>query len=142
MQQEKISLTFSFIAVLNFMLRYFNFQSSFKLRRCLARDLLRLQIPVITRGFELRTSCIRCSYLTHQAIRPKTQLEVEVSQHESATPVVTYRIWLLRIRLTYWALWRSRLDNKIVCMSFAVQSLLWSLESVIHVNLEHDIIAI
>ena len=44
-------------------LRYFNFEPSFKLRWCRARDLFESQIPVITGGFELQISCIRRSYL-------------------------------------------------------------------------------
>ena len=47
----------------------FNFEPSFKLRWCRARDLFGSQIPVTTGGFELRISCIRNSYLTHKAIR-------------------------------------------------------------------------
>ena len=35
------------------------------LQWCCARDLFKSQIPVNTGGFELRTSCIRSSYLTH-----------------------------------------------------------------------------
>ena len=50
-------------------LRYFNFERSFKLRWDRARDLLGLQIPVITGGLELQIVCIRSSYLTHYAIR-------------------------------------------------------------------------
>ena len=47
------------------MLRYFNFEPSFKLRWCRARDLFGSQIPVTTGGFELRISCIQSSYLTY-----------------------------------------------------------------------------
>ena len=36
------------------MLRYFNFEPSFKLRWCRARDLFGAQIPVTIGGFELR----------------------------------------------------------------------------------------
>ena len=46
-------------------LRYFNFEPSFKLRWCRARDLPGSQIPVTTGGFELRIYCKRSSYLTH-----------------------------------------------------------------------------
>ena len=46
-------------------LRYFNFEPSFRLQWCRARDLFGLQIPVTTGGFELRISCIQNSYLTH-----------------------------------------------------------------------------
>ena len=53
-----------------FMLKYFNSESSFKLRWCCARDLSGSQISVTTGGSELQISCIRSSYLTHQAIRP------------------------------------------------------------------------
>ena len=48
-----------------YMLRYFNFASSFKLRWSGARDLFGSQIPLTTRGFELKISCIKSSYLTH-----------------------------------------------------------------------------
>ena len=41
------------------MLRYFNFEPSFKLRWCRARDLFGSQIPVTTGGFELQISCIQ-----------------------------------------------------------------------------------
>ena len=85
------------------LLRYFNFEPSFKLRWCHARDLFGSQIPVTTGGFELRISCIRSSYLT---------------------------------------LWPSGLGNYFVCKRFAVQTLLWSLEFVIEINLEHDAITI
>ena len=44
-----------------------SFEPSFKLRWCCARDLLGSQIPVTTGGFEMQTSCIRSSYLTHHA---------------------------------------------------------------------------
>ena len=47
-----------------FMLRYFNFGPSFKLRWYCDRDLFELQIPVTTGGFELRISRKRSSYLT------------------------------------------------------------------------------
>ena len=40
-------------------LRYFNFEPTFKLRWCRARDLLGSQIPVTTGGFELRISGIQ-----------------------------------------------------------------------------------
>ena len=45
------------------MLRYFNFELSFKLRWCRARDLFGSQFPVTTGGFELQISCIRSNYL-------------------------------------------------------------------------------
>ena len=92
------------IIVINsyFILRYFNFEPSFKLRWCRARDSLGLQIPVTAGGFEQRISCIRCFYLTHQV---------------------------------------SGLVNDFVCKRFAVQTLLWSLEFVILINLEYDTIA-
>ena len=38
--------------------------------------------------------------------------------------------------------WPSGLGKDFVCKRFAVQTLLWSLEFVIRVNLEHDTIAI
>ena len=47
------------------MLRYFNFEPSFKLLWCCARDLFGSQIPVTTGGFELQISYIRNGYLTH-----------------------------------------------------------------------------
>ena len=37
--------------------------------------------------------------------------------------------------------WPSGLGNYFVCKGFAVQTLLWSLEFVIRINLEHDTIA-
>ena len=40
-----------------------NFEPSLKLWSCHAQDLLGLQIPVITGGFELLNSCIQSSYL-------------------------------------------------------------------------------
>ena len=39
--------------------RYYNFQSSFKLRSCRTRNLFGSQIPVINERFELRISCIQ-----------------------------------------------------------------------------------
>ena len=45
-------------------LRYFNFEPSFKLQWCRARELFGSQIPVATGGFELPIFCIRSSYLT------------------------------------------------------------------------------
>ena len=47
------------------MLRYLNFEPSFKQQWCRARDSFGSQVPVTTGGFELRISCIRSSYLTH-----------------------------------------------------------------------------
>ena len=55
----------SCIVVIIYYLEILNFEPSFKLRGCRARDLFGLQIPVTTGGFELRISCIRGSYLTH-----------------------------------------------------------------------------
>ena len=46
-------------------LRYFNFEPSFKLRWCRARDLFGSQMPVTAGGFELKISCIWSSYQTH-----------------------------------------------------------------------------
>ena len=40
------------------------------------------------------------------------------------------------------ALWHSGLGNYFVCRRFAVQTLLWSLEFVIQIKLEHDTIAV
>ena len=34
------------------------------------------------------------------------------------------------------------LGNDFVCKRFAVQTLMWSLEFVIHINVEHDTIAV
>ena len=50
------------------MLRYFNFEPSFKFRWYYAHDLFGSRIPVTTRGFGLRISCIRSSYLVGQVI--------------------------------------------------------------------------
>ena len=41
------------------MLRYFNFEPSFKLQCCRAREVFGSQILVTTGGSELRISCIR-----------------------------------------------------------------------------------
>ena len=52
-------------------LRYFNFQPSFKLRWCGAQDLFGSQIPVATGGFKLLISCKQCSApnpLGHKAL--------------------------------------------------------------------------
>ena len=38
---------------------HFNFEPSFKLRWCRARDVFGSQVPVTTGGFELRISCIQ-----------------------------------------------------------------------------------
>ena len=75
------------------MLRYFNFEPSFKLRWCRARDLFGSQIPVTTGGFELQISSIQRSHY-------------------------------------------------FVCKRFVVQTLMWSLEFVIQINLEHDTITV
>ena len=48
----------------------FSFEQSFKLWWCSAKDLFGLQIPVTRVRFELQISCIRTSYLTHQALQP------------------------------------------------------------------------
>ena len=53
-----------FIVFQYIFLKYFNFEPSFKLRWCHNRYLFVSQIPVTTRGFELRISCIWSSYLT------------------------------------------------------------------------------
>ena len=42
----------------------------------------------------------------------------------------------------YVALWPTGLGNYFVCKRFAVQTLLWSLEFVIQISLEHDTIAV
>ena len=55
---------FYFLSLI-FMLRYFKFEPSFKLRWCRARYLFESQIPVITGRFEMRISSIRNSYLTN-----------------------------------------------------------------------------
>ena len=75
------------------MLRYFNFEPSFKLRWCRDRDLFGSQIPVTTRFFELQISYIRSSYLT---TRPKGLIGgFRKAEFASGTRFV------LRIRLTY-----------------------------------------
>ena len=53
------------------MLRYFNFEPSFKLRWYRAPDFLVSQIPVTIGEFEWRIFCIRSSYLTYYVIRSK-----------------------------------------------------------------------
>ena len=85
------------------LLRYFNFEPSFKLQWFCAQDLFGSQIPVTTGGFELWISCIQSSYLT---------------------------------------LWPSGLGNYFVCKRFTVETLLWSLESVIQINLKHNTITV
>ena len=40
------------------------------------------------------------------------------------------------------ALWPSGLGNYLICKRFAVQTLLWSLEFVIQINLKHDTITV
>ena len=60
------------------------------------------------------------------------------------------RVWtanLLHIKylpnpLGHKTLWPSRLGKYLICEIFAVQTLLWSLEFVIQINLEHDTIAV
>ena len=76
------------------MLKHFDFEPSFQMRWCRARDLFGSQIPVATGRFELRIFSTR-----------------------------------------------SGLGNYFVCKRFVVQALLWSLEFVIEINLEHDTIA-
>ena len=49
----------------NFILRYFNFEPSFRLRWCFAQFLFGSQIPLTSRGFKLRISCIQSIDLTH-----------------------------------------------------------------------------
>ena len=49
---------------------------------------------------------------------------------------------VLIIHLTYLTLWPRKLSNCIACKRFAVQSLLWSLEFLIHRNLKHHDIAV
>ena len=61
--------------LIDILLRYFNFEPSFKLRWYRARDLFASQIPVTTggggrEGFQLQISCMQCSYLTYEAIKP------------------------------------------------------------------------
>ena len=53
-----------------YMMSYFNFEPSFKLRWFCARDLYGSQILVITAGFELLISSKQSRYLTHEAIKP------------------------------------------------------------------------
>ena len=57
-----------------------------------------------------------------------------------------YEIFVFRKRLpTYLMeepLWHSGLGNCIACKNFTVQTLMWSLEFVIHKNLEHDTVAV
>ena len=49
------------------MLRYFNFEPSFKLRWCRAQELFGSQIRVTTGGFELRISYIQDNPLRYKA---------------------------------------------------------------------------
>ena len=64
------------------MLRYFNFEPSFKLQFFRARDLFGSQIPVTTGGFELQISYIRSSFLTHLTIRPNRSGGVRVPKFQ------------------------------------------------------------
>ena len=64
------------------LLRYFNFEPSFKLPWSRARDLFGSQIPVVTGEFELHISCMRSSYLTQWANDKANQL-VSFLYHES-----------------------------------------------------------
>ena len=51
-------------------------------------------------------------------------------------------IQVLWIRLAYYALWPRGLGNYLICKRFAVQTLLWSLEFVIKINLKHKPIVV
>ena len=58
---------FLFLAFFSFSYRDFclsDCKTSLVMRCCHAQELFRSQIPVTTGGFELQTSCIRCSCLT------------------------------------------------------------------------------
>ena len=72
----------------------------------------------------------------------QTWLEVEFSQLRSATPVVSYRIWVRRVHLTCKALWSSGLGHSVVSKKFAIQTLLWTLIYVIRQNLKRNIMAL
>ena len=134
------------------MLRYFNFEPSFKLQWCYARDLFGSQITVTTGGFEPQISCIQRSYLTHQAIRPRrlggfgvpefvTLGQEQLIYVEILQLRAKFQIRVLRISLTYQVLQPIGLGKYFACKKFTVQNLLWSLEFVIQINLEHNTIA-
>ena len=61
----RLGISFSFLIREIFLLRYFNYKPSFKLRWCCDRDLFGSQILVITGGFKLQISCIGSSFQTH-----------------------------------------------------------------------------
>ena len=92
------------------MLRYFNFEPSFKLRWCRAQDLFGSQIPATTGGFELRVSCIQTSRI--QSLKFGSTLiylntdQLLLSQGSE--------FGYSEIRLTYLALWSSGLGNYFV----------------------------
>ena len=74
------------------MLRYFNFEPSFKLRWCHARDLFESQIPVTTGGFERRIFCIRSSYLTHLVLWPSGLVTTSYARDSGLNPPVVIEI--------------------------------------------------
>ena len=92
------------------MLRYFNFEPSYKLRWCRAQDLFGSQIPATTGGFELRVSCIQTSRI--QSLKFGSTLiylntdQLLLSQGSE--------FGYSEIRLTYLALWSSGLGNYFV----------------------------
>ena len=92
------------------MLRYFNFEPSFRLRWCRAQDLFGSQIPVTTGGFEPRVSCIQTSRI--QSLKFGSTLiylntdQLLLSQGSE--------FGYSEIRLTYLALWSSGLGNYFV----------------------------
>ena len=92
------------------MLRYFNFEPSFKLRWCRAQDLFGSQIPATIGGFELRVSCIQTSRI--QSLKFGSTLiylntdQLLLSQGSE--------FGYSEIRLTYLALWSSGLGNYFV----------------------------
>ena len=108
------------ILIIKIFLRYFNFEPSFKLRWCRARGLFGSEIPVTTRGFELRISCIWSSYLTHQAIRKAFSLTKQQAIYLTLASLiypVTKAIWIQEIDMEIFiGKWRNYL-NKIHCIA-------------------------
>ena len=103
-------------------LRYFNFEPSFKLRWLRARDLFGSQIPVSTGGFKLRISFIWSSYLTHLAISPNRSGGFTTRLPDLCWDTLTL----------------SQVSN----CDGAVQTPLSSLEFVIQINIEHNTITV
>ena len=98
-----------------FLLKYFNFEPSFKLRWCCAQELFGSQIPVTT-GFQLRISCIQSSYLTHYAIRRLQQVR-QISSTKIATLRQEWQIYveILQLQAKFQTVMMS--CSRIICIT-------------------------